>query len=147
MKNKLVLCMTVAAVLVVVCGPVLAHHGSQGYDFSRGRITVKGTVVRYTWENPHSQIYLEAKDDSGKTTTWAMELNNPGNLVPLGWTHSSLKVGDDVTLTFYPGKEGKPVGICVDVLTADGRKFHATQGCGLGTNPPDQNNAGGLGGR
>ena len=76
-----------------------------------------------------------------------MELNNPGNLVPLGWTHSSLKVGDEVTLTFYPGKEGKPVGICVDVLTADGRKFHATQGCGLGTNPPDQNNAGGLGGR
>src|SRR5207244_13539800 len=64
----------------------------------------------------------------GNVVVWTMELNNPGNLVELGWTHSSLKPGDEVTVTFNPAKS-KPNGICVDVLFADGRKLHSSQGC------------------
>ena len=123
------------AVLVLLIGitmsgvPALAHHGSQGYDLSGQRKTLKGTVTRFAWENPHAQIYLDVKDDKGGVVTWAMELNNPGNLVTLGWNHSSVKVGDAVTVTFFPGKEGRPIGICVDVLFADGHKLHSSQGC------------------
>lgn len=112
----------------MVCGPVMAHHGSQGYDLT-ARKTLKGTVSRFAWQNPHAQIYVDVKDEKGTVATWAMELNNPGNLVGLGWTHSSVKAGDEVTVTFSPGKEGRPVGICVDVAFADGRKLHSSQGC------------------
>ena len=114
--------------LAMICGPAVAHHGSQGYDLN-SRKTLKGTVSRYAWQNPHAQIYVDVKDDKGNVVTWAMELNNPGNLVGLGWTHSSVKAGDEVTVTFSPGKEGRPVGICVDVLFADGHKLHSSQGC------------------
>ena len=122
----------VASSLVIwamFCGTALAHHGSQGYDLNAPRKTLKGTVTRYAWANPHAQIYLDVKDDKGGVVNWAMELNNPGNLVGLGWTHSSIKAGDEITVTFYPGKEGRPVGICVDVAYADGRKLHSSQGC------------------
>jgi len=128
MKRAVGTCFILFAALAMVCGPAIAHHGSQGYDLN-SRKTLRGTVSRFAWQNPHAQIYVDVKDDKGAVVTWAMELNNPGNLVGLGWTHSSVKAGDEVTLTFYPGKEGRPVGICVDVLFADGHKLHASQGC------------------
>jgi hypothetical protein len=113
----------------MVCGPVMAHHGAAGYDYSVPRKTLKGTVARFAWQNPHAQIFLDVKDANGNVVVWAMELNNPGNLIELGWTHTSVRIGDELTVTFNPGKEGRRVGICVDVLFADGRKLHANQGC------------------
>jgi hypothetical protein len=115
--------------LAMAWGTVMAHHGSQGFDFLVPRKTLKGTVTRFAWQNPHAQIFIDVKDDNGQVATWVMELNNPGNLVSLGWTHASVKPGDEVTVTFNPGKEGRPIGICVDVVFADGRKLHAPQGC------------------
>src|SRR6266849_5366542 len=129
-KSRLLPLITMAGGLLLLCAPVVAHHGSQGYDFSK-RVTLKGIVSHFAWANPHCQIYLDVKDDKGKVVNWAVELNNPGNLIRLGWTHVALKDGDEVTLIFNPGKEGKPVGICADVLFPDGRKLHSDQGCGL----------------
>jgi hypothetical protein len=129
MKNRRIAIFALAMGLALFCGPAVAHHGSQGYDFSR-RVTLKGTVARFVWANPHCQIFLDAKDDKGAVTNWAVELNNPGNLIRLGWTHTIVKNGDEVSLEFNPGKDGKPVGICADVLFPDGRRLHSTQGCG-----------------
>ena len=122
--------MIATLVCAAICSlPAVAHHGSQGYDFSGPKKTLKGTVTRFAWQNPHAQLYVDVKDDKGNAVNWAMELNNPGNLVGAGWTHSSVKAGDQVTVTFNPGLEGRPVGICVDVAFADGRKLHSSQGC------------------
>jgi hypothetical protein len=134
MRGRFLILVAMAGSLLAFGGPAVAHHGSQGYDFSK-RITVKGTVARFVWANPHCQIYLDAKDNTGKVINWGVELNNPGNLVRLGWTHGALKEGDEVTLIFNPGKDDKPVGICADVLFPDGRKLHSTQGCGLPSEP------------
>lgn len=134
MKSRFIAAIALAAGLLAMCGPVVAHHGSQGYDFTK-RITLKGVVSQFVWANPHCQIYLDAKDNTGKVINWGVELNNPGNLVRLGWTHGALKEGDEVTLIFNPGKDDKPVGICADVLFPDGRKLHSTQGCGLPSEP------------
>ena len=134
MKSRLIVLVASACSLLLYCGPVIAHHGSQGYDFTK-RITVKGTVSRFVWANPHCQIFLDAKDGNGKVTNWGVELNNPGNLVRLGWTHVALKEGDEVSLAFNPGKDDKPVGICVDVFFPDGRKLHSSQGCGQPNEP------------
>jgi hypothetical protein len=129
MKRGMAMPLFFLALFVMADVPATAHHGSQGYDLNAPRKILKGTVTRFAWENPHAQIYLDVKDDKGNVQTWAMELNNPGNLVTLGWTHSSIKAGDEVTVTFSPGKEGRPIGICVDVSYADGRKLHSSQGC------------------
>ena len=114
--------------LALAGSPLFAHHGAVGYDYTVPRKTLKGTVEQFTWQNPHTLLLLDVKDDKGNVTVWTMELNNPGNLVELGWTHSSLKPGDEITVTFNPAKS-KPNGICADVLFADGRKLHSSQGC------------------
>jgi hypothetical protein len=132
MKRKWAPSLALVVGLAMVCGPVLAHHGAVGYDYSVPRKTLKGTVEQFTWQNPHTLLLLEVKDEKGNVVVWTMELNNPGNLVELGWTHTSLKAGDEVTVNFNPAKS-KPNGICVDVLFADGRKLHASQGCVQGS--------------
>jgi hypothetical protein len=114
--------------LAILCEPLLAHHGAVGYDYTVPRKTLKGTVQQFTWQNPHTLLLLDVKDDQGKVVVWTLELNNPGNLVELGWNHSSLKPGDEITVTFNPAKN-KPNGICVDILFPDGRKLHSSQGC------------------
>jgi hypothetical protein len=114
--------------LVMLCSPALAHHGAVGYDYAGPRKTLKGTVEQFSWQNPHTLLLLDVKDDKGNVVVWTMELNNPGNLVELGWNHNSLKPGDEITVTFNPAKS-KPNGICADVLFADGRKLHSSQGC------------------
>jgi hypothetical protein len=114
--------------LAIPCPPAVAHHGAVGYDYTVPRKTLKGTVEQFSWQNPHTLLLLDVKDDKGNVVVWTMELNNPGNLVELGWNHSSLKPGDEVTVTFNPAKS-KPNGICVDVMFPDGRKLHSSQGC------------------
>jgi hypothetical protein len=133
MKGRLITLISLAAGLLVFCGPVVAHHGSQGYDLTK-RISVKGTVSRFVWANPHCLIFLDVKDDKGNVVNWGVELNNPGNLIRLGWSHTALKEGDEVRMEMNPGKDGKPVGICADVFFPDGRKLHSTQCPGLAEN-------------
>ena len=115
--------------LIVACRPALGHHGATGYDYTVPRKTLTGTITQYVRQNPHTVILLDVKDEAGKSVTWALELNNPGNMIELGWTHSSVKAGDQVTASFNPGKGGNPIGICVDLVLAGGRKLHSSQGC------------------
>lgn len=60
--------------------PVLAHHGTGvSYDM-RKVVVLKGTVKEFVFQNPHSQLYFNVKDDKGNLITWAAEMRNPRNL-------------------------------------------------------------------
>jgi len=115
--------------LLMLGVPAVAHHGVQGYDHTK-KLTMKGTVAEVVWANPHAQVYFDAKDASGQVIHWGLELNSPGNLIRLGWERLSLKAGEQVEASFFPGENGKHVGICIDITKADGTKLRSQQGCG-----------------
>jgi len=96
------------AVTLVLCTSVSAHHGNSAYD-ETVRVSIKGTVTEFVWTNPHSQIYLDVKDKSGKTVNWGVETNSPAILTRAGWTRSSVKPGDEVTIILCPARNGAPV--------------------------------------
>lgn len=89
--------------------PLLAHHGTAVYDTSK-TIIVKGTVSEYVWANPHVYVKVDAKDDSGNTTQWVLEAQNPVSQLEVGWSKNTFKAGDEVEIEFKPAKNGKPVG-------------------------------------
>src|SRR5437588_387450 len=66
MRKKLALSFGLLAAFLTVDGPLWAHHGGSEYDTKNLR-TLRGTVTEYYWANPHCQIFLDVKDDSGKT--------------------------------------------------------------------------------
>src|SRR6202161_925488 len=107
---------------------LFAHHGNSAYDES-ARVPIQGTVTEFIWVNPHSQIYLDVKESSGKVLNWGVETNSPGILSRAGWTRRSLKAGDMVTIIVCPAKNGQPVAYAGSgdpgkkVIFADGREL------------------------
>ena len=86
-------------------------------------------MTEFIWTNPHSQIYLDVKDSSGKVVHWGVETNSPGILTRAGWTRHSIKAGDQVTLILCPAKNGQPVAYIgsgdpgTKVIFADGHEL------------------------
>jgi hypothetical protein len=120
MKSRLLTSFVLGASLLIACSPAFGHHGRATYDNTK-RITIKGTVTEFQWRNPHSQIYVDVKDDKGQVVNWAIEMNSPGNLVERGakggiaWTKDALMAGDAVTISFNPTKNGTPFGLCPEI--------------------------------
>jgi hypothetical protein len=109
MKPRLIALAGVIAMILVVCGSALAHHGNVAYD-EQHPTTINGVVTEFVWSNPHCQIYLDVKDKKGNVVNWGVESQSPGILHRNGWTRDSVKPGDHITVTLVPAKSGAPVG-------------------------------------
>jgi hypothetical protein len=123
MNFKLATSAVLMAFLVAVCCPAWAHHGNSAYDEAHW-ITISGTVTEFIWANPHCQIFLDVKDDKGAAVNWAIESQSPGIMRRNNWTRTSVKAGDQITITLAPAKNGAPVGFSGNqmgkVVFADG---------------------------
>jgi uncharacterized protein DUF6152 len=122
LKPKLVTSLALAVSLAMVGVPMLAHHGNAAYDTGKS-ITVKGIVTRWVWSNPHCILQLDVTDDRGEVVQWTTETENPSSMIHYGWTNQSLKLGDQVTVTVLPVKNGRPVGRILEVVFSDGHKL------------------------
>jgi hypothetical protein len=94
--------------LSAVAAPLWAHHGDAGrYDESP--LTLAGSVVELQMINPHSIIVLDVPEANGKTTRWQAEMVGPNALArEFGWTRTTLKPGDKITLIGRRVKSGAP---------------------------------------
>jgi Family of unknown function (DUF6152) len=111
---------------------VWAHHGGSEYD-TKNLKALKGTVTEYYWANPHCQIFLDVKDDSGKTVNWGIETLAPAVLKRAGWNPQLLKPGEVVTITIAPSKKGTPIGMIRKLVLPDGKELTGGE---LGERPP-----------
>jgi DNA/RNA endonuclease YhcR with UshA esterase domain len=120
MIRKSAICLfTLLAAIAVFVPAALAHHSVSMYDMEHPT-TVKGTVERLEWTNPHGYIYLTVKDDKGQTIEWAIEINSPNFLKHNGWTSTTVKPGDVITVTGGAAKSGAKTMRCTTVVLADG---------------------------
>ena len=101
---------------------VSAHHSfAAEYDANK-QVTVVGTITRVEWTNPHTWFFIEVKDPQGEVVTWAIEGGAPTVLYREGWKPTSLKVGDQVTVTFALAKDtSKKQGNAYQFKLPDGR--------------------------
>lgn len=108
--------------LMLAAVPMLAHHSfSAEYDRAKS-ISLKGTVTKVEWMNPHARFYVDVKDDGGKTTNWEFELGSPNGLMRQGWTRNSLKPGDVITVNGSRAKDGSNLVNASNVAFEDGKR-------------------------
>jgi hypothetical protein len=112
-------------VLVVVALPALAHHSFSAEFDEKATTTLTGAVTKVEWFNPHIWVYLDVKDTEGKPQHWQCEGGAPNSLVRNGWTKSSLKQGDEITIDGYLAKDGSKTCNARKVTMADGKSVFA----------------------
>jgi acetate kinase len=120
MKNELLAVFLGAIGLLLVSGPVLAHHGRSNYDVT-STATVKGIVTEFEWVNPHALIHFDATDETGKVEKWIAETNSPNTLSRQGWDKNTVKTGDQITLVGHRVKGGGNYINFSKITFADGR--------------------------
>jgi hypothetical protein len=96
-----------AALLVLLASPAPAHHNSAvTYDPSAS-ITLQGTVKEFHLVSPHARIDVTVVDANGESHDWLLEGANGAVLRRrLGWTVDQLKVGEKITVTGAPSRDG-----------------------------------------
>jgi uncharacterized protein DUF6152 len=123
MRNKFLAFFAMIAALLIVSGPISAHHGSAAFETGK-QIVMKGTVTRWFWANPHCFLSFDVKDDGGNVEHWVAETSNPPDMINRGWSKETFKPGDEVTVSVEPVKSGKPAGRLLDVVLPSGKKLH-----------------------
>jgi hypothetical protein len=106
MKNERILRMALTIGFLLTSIPLLAHHGATEYDMTK-IVSLSGTVKEFQYVNPHTLVTFTVKDDSGKAVEWQGELPSPNLLSRRGWSRSTLKSGDQVTIIGAPAKNGE----------------------------------------
>jgi hypothetical protein len=111
-------------VLAVAATMAQAHHSQSQFESTETKV-IEGTLTRASWRNPHSLFVVQGKvlNGSGADEEWLVEGPSPAQLTRGGWTNEVSKVGDKVTFTGRPRRDGKPELLLLKVTLADGKTF------------------------
>ena len=115
----------IAAIVGATAVPLSGHHPfSDEYDWKKP-VTLKGTVEKIEWTNPHVHLQVNGKDENGATGSWAVELNSPTALAKFGWTKDSVKPGERVTVDAWLAKDGTKRANAKSVTLSGGEELFA----------------------
>jgi hypothetical protein len=103
---------------------VQAHHSTAGvYDPGKeGEVT--GALAKLQFVNPHGSITVTVKNADGTTTDWTFTTGSATALAQQGISKvgpNALKIGEELTVTFVPARNGSPLGGLKSIKRADGQ--------------------------
>jgi hypothetical protein len=117
-----------AAALVALLGAaasVSAHHSVAGQFDAAKRATLKGTITKIEWINPHTYIHIDVPDEKGALTSWRFETLPVAMLRKAGLNPELLMNGDGkVTATAMLARDGtQHLGYLLKLTYEDGHYY------------------------
>lgn len=132
--QRFVVAAAVAALLAGAAFPVQAHHSfAAEFDITK-QVTLKGTMTKLEWMNPHIWLYLDVMNEAGASEPWQCEGGAPNTLTRNGWSRDSLKSGDQLIVEGFLAKDRSRTCNMRLVKLPDGRSVFA--GSSAGDAPP-----------
>ena len=113
------------AVCVLSASAVHGHHSvAAGFDM-RESTTVTGTITSMEWINPHARMFVEVEGEDGETQSWTAWFTSANNLFRRGWRADDLPVGETVTVSGFPARDGSNEMYGGETMLPDGRILFA----------------------
>jgi hypothetical protein len=114
---KIVLAAVLAAAAATTAS---AHHSFAAFDTSAEK-TISGTVKQFDWTNPHTWIWVDVTNAQGGVDTFGFEGMSPNYLARRGWTKSTVKPGDTISITYRPMRDGSKGGMFMNGKLSTGK--------------------------
>jgi hypothetical protein len=122
MSTKLPL-VVVTVGFLLAAAPLRAHHAfSAEFDVTKP-MTLQGTLVKWEMINPHSWFHVDVKQPDGTVVSWMIEGGSPNQLIRLGVTKNTLKVGTEITIEGYRSRDGTNKGVGRNFVLAGGQRL------------------------
>jgi hypothetical protein len=109
----------VLLVVMAMAVPMAAHHSFAVFDHTR-TVTIRGTVTKFQWTNPHGFLEVDSPQADGTVKHFSIELTSINMMQRVGWRSNMIKAGDKITAIVAPLLSGEPVGLGLEVTMADG---------------------------
>ena len=122
LKNS-TLAALIVAISVIVSIPAWAHHGIYVTYDTEQQVTLTGTVTEWKFANPHVQFSIDVTDDAGNVVNWAVEGSSVYYWSRAGWNRGSLRPGNEVAVTMFPARDGRPLGVVSRIVLPNGREL------------------------
>ena len=119
-RRTLVLTLLTLSMIAASVGPIAAHHSTVPFDTTK-QTTLTGIVKEFDWTNPHTWIWLNVPNDKGGMDLWGVEGMSPNYLGRRGWTKSTIKPGEKITIVGRPMKDGSKAAMFMSATLANGK--------------------------
>ena len=106
-----------------ILAPAAAHHSFPVHFVPDELITVVGVVSQFSFRNPHGRLLFTVENSEGMAEQWKAETNSPNILRRRGWTETSIKPGDRITIEGYPARDGSHFMRVYRITYPDGREL------------------------
>ena len=116
---------------LAVPDPVVGHHSVPAVFDESQHITLRGTITKLQWINPHIHLYVTTREPDGKSTVWEIET------LPTNWMRNAgisreaflnnAPGGEIVTIHANPARDASlRLGYLMRITYPDGHFFHVT---------------------
>lgn len=127
MRRALPGALATIAIAWLAITPAGAHHSIARFDGTR-IVKVSGVVTGFRWVNPHVSFGFSSSDGQ----QWVVEMQAPSTMMIAGWTGSTLRAGDAITVFAHPVRQPDPADtsrrvLYSGVVLADGTALGCTQ--------------------
>ncbi|HEY5665231.1 MAG TPA: DUF6152 family protein [Gammaproteobacteria bacterium] len=132
MRNRLFVAVLGGACLLAGNIPAgMAHHSFSAEFDADQPVTLKGTITRMEWINPHSWMHVDVQNEDGTVTAWMIEGGTPNTLLRRGFTMDNVRVGTEITVEGFRARNGSNRANGADLILPDGtRLFMGSRGTG-----------------
>jgi hypothetical protein len=129
MKQAIASLIVAVVATLAAARPTLAHHSRAMFDMTRN-VTFRGIVKEYRWQNPHSHIVITVGSDTTDPSTvgtWEVEASAISLMTTRGWTPTTYKPGDPITVVTHPSTNGSKLVLLFYVIKPDGTRLYRAQ--------------------
>lgn len=102
MKKAVVVIVVAAAAFAAA--PARAHHSFAGMYLEKDTVEIEGDVVQFQYKNPHTYLFVEARDPFGARQVYTAEWQSVSRLETDGITAKTIQPGDRVRVWGSPGR-------------------------------------------